>query len=294
MPPNDAFDDADDLDPPDVSDAELARTLAGLVRADLTGAVPGAVKGAVDGTPKDRLRVLCALSDALADRALAGWIEASPTRRQRAVAIAKAIAPPDPGAAHNAVTAAAFRAFQGWERFPYRILVVPGYTPLDETEAKPGVHPVARRRLEMALEDHHAGKAPFLLVSGANVYPRGTPYYEAIEMKTALCEMGVAPDRIFIDARARHTTTNLRNAGRIMRGLGVAKALVITKGGGLGGSDLFGQDFYLAHPDLSTFHARCRTELGYEVGELRGVGDGRIELTVSPRVTLPGYDPLDP
>ena len=290
-----AFDDADDLDASGVSDAELASTLASLVRADVSGVRPGAVKSAVDAaSPKDRPRLLLVLADAIRDAALADWIDADPARRRRAAAIAKAVAPPEPEASHNAAVLACFQAFGDWERFEYRLLVVPGYTPLDEKQARPGVHPVTQRRLERAVQEHRGGAAPFFLVSGANVYPRGTPYFEAVEMKNALRALGVAAERILVEARARHTTTNLRNAGRIMRRLGVAKALVITKGGGMAGSDVFGQDFYLAHPDLSTFHGRCRHELGYEIGELRGVGDGRIEFEPSPDVDAPGYDPLDP
>jgi hypothetical protein len=294
MPGNAAFDDADDLEPRNVSDDELTATLAGLLRADLSGAQPGAVKSTLDATPRERARLLRALADAFRDAALVAWIEASPAAKARALALAKAVAPPDPGAAHNATTVEHFRRFDAWDRFAYRMIIVPGYTPLDQKQAAPGVHPVARRRLEMAVEDHGAGRAPFILVSGADVYPRGTPYFEAIEMKNALCAMGVPATQILVEARARHTTTNLRNAGRIMRRLGVARALLITKGGGIGGSDVFGQDFYLANPGLSTFHGRCRGELGYEVGTLRGVGDGRIEFDVSPEVDRPAYDPLDP
>jgi DUF218 domain len=197
---------------------------------------PADVESAIAAAGEGRHELLHVLADALRDRSLTDWINAGPTRRARAVAIAKAIAPPDPGASHNAAAIASFRGFGGWAGFAYRLLIVPGYTPLDQKRPAPGVHPVARRRLEMALSDHRAGKAPFLLVSGANVYPRGTPYFEAIEMKNALCAMGVPPERILVEARARHTTTNLRNAGRIMRSLGVARALVITKGGGIGGS----------------------------------------------------------
>jgi hypothetical protein len=294
MSPSDAFDDADDLQARDVSDGDLASTLTSLLRADLCGTRPGAVVSALDEATKDRARLLLALADALRDSELVAWIEESPTLKQRAIALAKAVAPRDPGASHNAAAIACFRGYRAWQSAAYRMIIVPGYTPLDQREAKPGVHPVAQRRLEMAVEDHRAGKAPFLLVSGANVYPRGTPYYEAIEMKSALTAMGVPPERILVEARARHTTTNLRNAGRIMRQLGVAKALVITKGGGIGGSDVFGQDFYLANPGLSTFHGRCHRELGYQVGALRGVGDGRIEFEVSAHVDQPSYDPLDP
>lgn len=298
MSPTDAFDDADDLQIPltDAPDRDLGAIFTTLLRADLDGARRGAVRAALDAAPRnDRGHLLLALADALADDDLASWIEASPARKNAALALVKAVAPPDPAAAHNAVVLAKIRAFDRWSDFPYGLVVVPGYTPLDQPDPRPGVHPVARRRLEMALEDHRARKAPFILLTGANVYPRGTPYFEAIEMKQALCAMGVSADHVFVEARARHTTTNLRNAGRVMRAHRISKALIVTRGGGVGGSDFFGQDFYLSNPTLSTFHSRCRRELGYEIGELRGIGDGRIELEPSADVDRLGYrDPLDP
>ncbi|MEZ4300557.1 MAG: YdcF family protein [Polyangiaceae bacterium] len=292
--PSGAFDDADALESGIVTSADLARTLGPLFRADVSGVRPGAVESTLAASPNDRAQLLLALADALADPQLVAWIEADPARRARAVAIARAVAPRDPAAALNAATFACISRFAGWSGFAWGLLVVPGYTPLDQRDAKPGVHPVAVRRLQMAVEDYRARKAPFLLVSGGNVYPRGTPYFEGVEMHKALCAMGVPPEHILVDAFARHTTTNLRNAGRIMRLLRVDRAVVVTRGGGAFGSDVFGQDFYLAHPDLSTFHARCRRELGYEVGQLRGVGEGRIELIPSPSVDRRSYHPLDP
>jgi hypothetical protein len=293
-----AFDDADDLEVPASaqSDAQLIQILQSLFRAELLGTRANAVKSAVDAvSAKQRPRLLLALADALHDEALVQWIEASRARIDRAVAIARALAPHDPSSSHNAASILKVRSFTEWSGFEYRLIVVPGYTPLDQKTSAPGVHPVTCRRLEMALEDHRAHKAPFILVSGANVYPRGTEYYEAVEMKKALCAMGLDEDRVIVEARARHTPTNLRNAGRFMRAHGVAKALVVTKGGGVGGSDFFGQDFYLANPGLSTFHSRCERELGYKVGELRGVGDGRIEFETAATVDRPSYrDPLDP
>src|SRR6185436_14615860 len=126
-------------------------------------------------------------------------------------------------------------------------------TPPGTTRPSSGVHPVARRRLEQAVSDFGQGKAPFIAVSGANVYPQGTPYYEAIEMKTELVRMGMDEERIIVEARARHSTTNLRNAGRLMFEYGMKSALVATVGGGVGGSDVFGQDFYFENPETSTF-----------------------------------------
>lgn len=298
MAPTDAFDDADELDPSSGQslDEDLAALFESLLRAELTGSRRGAVESTILQAPEaDRMRLVLCLSDAMQRGDLATWIRADSARARGAIAIARACMPPDPGAAHNERVLARIRGFREWDRFEHRVLVVPGYTPLDTRVATPGVHPVTRRRLEMAAEDLRANKAPFLLVSGGNVYPRGTPYYEAMEMKTALRSMGIDDDSILVDTRARHTTTNLRNAGRMMRALGIPSSVVVTKGGGIGGSDFFGQDFYLANPTLSTFHSRCERELGYRVGALEGIGDGRILFTPSPDVDRFSFrDPLDP
>lgn len=298
MAPTDAFDDADELDPSaaDVTDEDLCALLASMLRAELTGTREGAIESALDAAPASaRSRMLLCLGDALRADDLVQWIEADARRRARAIAIVGAIVPPDPAAAHNAIAAAHARAFREWDRYDYPLIIVPGYTPLSTTTASRGVHPVAQARLVMASGDLAASKAPFVLVSGGNVYPRGTTIHEALEMRDALLALGVRPERILVDARARHTTTNLRNAGRMMRRLGMSKGLIVTMGGGVAGSTFFGQDFYLSHPTLSTFHSRCERELGYRVGELRGIDDARIELLPSPSVDQPSFrDPLDP
>ena len=140
-----------------------------------------------------------------------------------------------------------------------------------------------------------AGTAPFFLLSGGNVHPRGTPYHEGTQMKQALLGMGVPADRILVDPRARSSMTNLRNAGRLLLAHGHRRALVVTLGAGLFGSDVFGQDFYFANPDLSTFHLRCERELGYRLGDLEKDGDHRIAFTISPEVTRIAFrDALDP
>jgi hypothetical protein len=105
----------------------------------------------------------------------------------------------------------------------------------------------------------------------------------------------ILPERILVDARARHSTTNLRNAGRLMLAAGMRNALVSTMGGGLFGSDVFGQDFYFSNPVLSTFYARCESELGYRVGELADGSDGLVSFVPAPEVTRIGFrDVLDP
>jgi hypothetical protein len=114
-------------------------------------------------------------------------------------------------------------------------------------------------------------------------------------MKKVLAGLGVPSPRILADARARHSTTNLRNAGRVLLEHRLARALVVTLGGGLLGSDVFGQDFYFGNPSLSTFHARCQRELGYRLGDLEKDGDHRIAFTPAPEVRRIGFrDALDP
>jgi hypothetical protein len=289
-----AFDDVDDLPDP-ASDAELAATVASLVRADLGGDQTGAVLRAFSAAgARARVRFAYAWTDAMDLDALGDWIAGDAGRRSRAEGLAPQLTPPDPAAAENQAVLAEMAGFSDWEAHPYPLIVVPGYTPIDATPA-PGVHPVARQRLELAASAFASGTAPLVLVSGGNVHPRGTPYYEGVEMKKALLGMSVPGGRILVDARARSSMTNLRNAGRVLLRLGLGQALVITLGGGVAGTDLFGQDFYFANPTLSTFHARCERELGYRVGNLEAHGDSRIAYAPAPEVVRIAFrDALDP
>lgn len=171
-------------------------------------------------------------------------------------------------------------------------LIVPGYTPLDAREP---LHlsaiPAARRRLDQALADLRAGLAPLVIVSGGSVYPPGTPYNEALMMREYLLGHGASEDQILVEPHARHTTTNLRNTGRMLRDLGLRSAVVVT---GFE-SETFSQAFYLSYPTLSTFRLRCQRELGYSVGELDGMDEHHIAFRPAPEVDTVDYrDPLDP
>ncbi|MBW2524708.1 MAG: YdcF family protein [Deltaproteobacteria bacterium] len=287
------FDDAAALEP-QVGDEERLSVRRSLLRAQLAKTRPHSAARRSHGTRQGE-QTARELAAALDDESLQRWIETRPSRRRAARRLALRWAPSDPGHRHNREAAARIRSFEGWERYPYDLIVVPGYTPRDATIAQPGVHEVAQERLRLAAADLEAGLAPFILVSGANVYPQGTPYYEALEMKSALIAMGVPSSRIVVDARARHTTTNLRNAGRFMLAHGLRRALIVTTGGGVAGSEWFDQYFYLSNPYISTFHARCERELGYRVGTLVDLGRKRIAYSPSAEVHRVNYrDPLDP
>lgn len=174
---------------------------------------------------------------------------------------------------------------------PYDLLIVPGFTPVDAAQP---VHlhdlPPAESRVQLAAQDLRSGLATTVLVSGGSVHPPGTPYNEALMMRTRLLELGILAEQILVDPHARHSTTNLRNAGRMMRSLGISRGLIVT------GFDRpsFSQAFYFAHAGISTFNLRCQRELGYSVGTLREVDAHHIAYTPSDAVERPSYsDPLD-
>lgn len=190
-------------------------------------------------------------------------------------------------AAENAEAMVTARAVASGDRTraPYHVLVVPGYTPLDQETPLPGVHPVARERLIAAIGDLRAGLAPLILVSGGNVHPEGTPYNEALEMKRFLLAQGVSASQVLIEPCARHSHTNLRNAGRLMIRTGLRSALIVTS---------WDQAMYFQRPRSSSFDARCLADIGYLVGELQGVDEHHVAFIPSGRTLESGRDSMDP
>lgn len=184
--------------------------------------------------------------------------------------------------------AAALQALAGrgaGRQMPYDALVVPGYTPLDQAEPLTQIHPIAVERLERAVADLRAGRAPVVVVSGGNVHPPGTPVNEGLQMKQWLLAHGVASERIVVEPCARHSHTNLRNAGRFLLAQGLRRALVVTSRD---------QAMYFGRPRTSSFDARCLADLGYVVGDLREVDAYRVAFVPSGRTFDRGPDPLDP
>jgi hypothetical protein len=187
--------------------------------------------------------------------------------------------------AENAAGLATVREFASKHVTPYDLIVVPGYTPLDATEPTPTVHPTAAARLDDAIAAYQHGLAPVLLVTGGNVHPDGTPFNEAVLMKRYLVSRKVPAGAIILEPCARHSHTNLRNAGRFMRSYGLVMALVVTS------QD---QAFYFANPKMSGFDERCAVDLGYLVGTFQTQPEGRVAFRPSDQVRTRGSDPLDP
>ncbi len=140
-----------------------------------------------------------------------------------------------------------------WAQFPYTVIVVLGNGP---ERADVALAPVGRLRLVVAVREFRAKKAPFILVTGGYVHPNLTPYSEAMEMKKALLtEFGIPENAIIVDPQARRTTTNLRNAARLMYRYGFPlerKGLILT------------DQLHSASVETPMFMERCKRDFGYE------------------------------
>lgn len=187
--------------------------------------------------------------------------------------------------AENAAALATVREYGPRHTTPYDLIIVPGYTPLDATEPTPVVHPTAAARLDDAAAAYQRGLAPIMLVTGGNVHPDGTPFNEAMLMKRYLLSRNVPEGAIIVEPCARHSHTNLRNAGRFMLSHGLGLALVVTS------QD---QAFYFANPKMSGFDERCAVDLGYLVGTFQTQPEGHVAFRPSAQVRTRGADPLDP
>ncbi len=158
--------------------------------------------------------------------------------------------------------------------------IVPGYTPRLGWQG--GLHPEATARLDVARRALERGLCANLILSGGAVH---TPDNEAWLMREYLLARGLDPARLFVEPCARHTTTNLRNAGRMLLGFGVDQAVIITTDRpDWSPRRFFLQAFYVGRPWLSGFHARCYLELGYQVGELDWLAPGLVHFRPSAHV----------
>ena len=117
----------------------------------------------------------------------------------------------------NSRTYAAVRSAK-WKNYPYSAILVLGSGPQVKGEA---ISPKCRVRCAYAAELYRQGKAPFIILSGGRAHPAMTDISEAEEMKRYLMDNYGIPEKALIaEPHARHTTTNLRNAARIMLGCG--------------------------------------------------------------------------
>lgn len=156
----------------------------------------------------------------------------------------------EPLAAGENAAALSALATADWAAWRFGAILVPGWGPLD---LQTPLSETGRDHCDLAALRWKAKVAPFILLSGGHVHPEQTPYAEALEMKQYLMQAHQIPaSALLVDPHARHTTTNVRNAARMLLRAGVpaSKPLLVT-------TDLL-QAFYIVH-----LTSRCLEELGY-------------------------------
>ncbi|CAG4990586.1 hypothetical protein DYBT9275_00563 [Dyadobacter sp. CECT 9275] len=172
-----------------------------------------------------------------------------------------------------------------WKKYKYTLILVPG--------AGPDTYGVALSaggmlRCRVAALRYFEGMAPFILVSGGRVHPYKTKFSEAYEMKKYLMqELKVPESAIVMDPHARHTTTNMRNAVRLLYryGMPVEKPCVV--------STMRAQSYYITN---DAFIERCRKELNhvpYKLGNR--LSETEFEFyPVTDALHIDADEPLDP
>lgn len=171
-----------------------------------------------------------------------------------------------------------------FSQYKYSLILVPGEGPEEhDTELSAG----GMLRCRLAVEQYRNGMAPFIMVSGGRVHPYKTKYSEAYEMKKFLMNTLQIPESVIImEPHARHTTTNLRNAARIMFRYGMPMdqaALTVT---------VNSQSRYISE----VMPQRCIKELGYEPYRIgKRLSDTALEFFPNVMSLQLDFDePMDP
>ena len=150
------------------------------------------------------------------------------------------------------------------------------------------ISPKSRVRCAYTAELYRQGVAPFIILSGGRAYPSMTPFSEAEEMKRYLMEnCGIPEKAIIAEPHARHTTTNLRNAARIMveNGFPTDRPALITSTGD-----------QLDDVQSPAFERRCQKMMlmvPFRLGQR--INNRKLEFWPLPCATqINPIDPLDP
>ncbi|PJG46779.1 hypothetical protein CAF53_20215 [Sphingobium sp. LB126] len=169
-----------------------------------------------------------------------------------------------------------------WRRYRFSAMILTGVGP--EIDGMP-LSPYGKYHLRLAANRFAQGDIPFIIVTGGRAHPRATRFAEAEEMRKALIERyGVPADAILIEPYARHTTTNLRNASRLLMAMG---------------APLDDDALIVCNPQQSAmiesvqFTKRNADELGYQPGRI-GRRLSPTELAFRPSRLSARIDPRDP
>lgn len=174
-----------------------------------------------------------------------------------------------------------------WDDYQYSMIVVLGDAPNSAGDL-PNISLGGMERCDYAVTLFKQGKAPLIAFTGSNVAPFQSKYHEAIEMKKyVMTKYNIPENKILVDPHARHTTTNVRNIGRIVYyyGIPAAKKAIL--------STSKSQSNYVVS---SKFLTRCKNELSHTpLTIFSRLSDRDIEFTPKIEVLhLDSSDPLDP
>jgi uncharacterized SAM-binding protein YcdF (DUF218 family) len=116
-----------------------------------------------------------------------------------------------------------------FDTFDYASILILGNGPENYQDR---LSAIGKLNIQLGVLEYEAKKAPLIIVSGGHAHPFRAAFCEAIEMKKELMDVYHVPEEnIIIDPFARHTTTNLRNASRLMIAYQIPidqKSIVIT------------------------------------------------------------------
>lgn len=172
-----------------------------------------------------------------------------------------------------------------FEDFKYGSILILGNGPENYRDR---LSALGKLNIKLGVKEYQEGKAPIIVVSGGHAHPFRAKFCEAIEMKKELInEYHIPEDRIIIEPHARHTTTNLRNAGRLYQKYGFHMDkihLVVTN------------NSHSQYVSSKKFSNRCREELGYLPAKIRNrINNTAIEfLPLKTSLQQNPLEPLDP
>ncbi|WP_375182363.1 YdcF family protein, partial [Sphingomonas adhaesiva] len=270
--------------------AQADREIAGInviVRTYALGAPPAtAIDGPGTLSPQDRQARLQA-ADWLADAPRAGSAQSFDPSIDYALALldvsdrTDAIGHEPLSGGANAAAMARTKTLD-WRRYRYGAMIVTGVGPEIDGER---LSPFGKYHLRLAAQRFAQGDIAFIIVSGGRAHPRATPFTEADEMRKALIERYRIPaDAIVSEPYARHTTTNLRNASRLLARMH-APADVETI--------IICNPLQSSYIESARFTERNAAELGYQPGRVvRRVSP--TELVFRPARAADRVDPRDP
>jgi hypothetical protein len=179
--------------------------------------------------------------------------------------------------------AAKFRAdYIEWTTYRYTAILVPS---LGLNVGERGLSPGYAYTLRMAARRWRAGLAPYLILTGGPIHPDRSPYTAAVEGKKFLMtQLNVPEEAILVDPYARHTTTDLRNAVRLLFRIHapMERHFLVT-------SNLMQVD-YIASAE---FAERCRNERGMKIATIAD-RVSPYDVSALPDLNALSTDPQDP